>query len=185
MASVALVSASAFVRAQESAAPVPVPLDAFGTSVTELPAIPFADGRASAREPALTIDRSAVTIEPIAPAAPAETGPSATEQRPANTFSVETTQSFEHAATAASLASLSTDANPASRNEAAKIAEVNSVEAEISHKTGAGGWILLGLVAAAIFISITRYRSRLPKPSSFKPVANLPLEPEPVPARVN
>ncbi len=194
LAALALISTTAFARAQDSAAPVPVSLDAFGTPVSalsELPAIPFADGRASVREPALTIDPSAVTIEPIAPSAPANGEPSAADQSPAHKFSIEVTQSFEHAAGAASLASLSTVADPAPPNAAAHSAQVKSLEAEVPNKTGTGGWIFLGLVVVALFTSITRYRRRLPKRYSFKPIASLPLDPGtgpvpvPVPARTN
>jgi hypothetical protein len=54
-----------------------------------------------------------------------------------------------------------------------------------STKTTTGGWIFLGLVSAGLFTSIARYRSGLPRRYPIKPIANLPLDPVPVPARLN
>ena len=87
----------------------------------------------------------------------------------------------------ASVATVETAPNPAPPNAAANTALAKSVETEFPTKTGTRGWILLGLVAVALFANITRYSRRIP--SSIKPAANLSSDPEPVairvPARLN
>jgi hypothetical protein len=204
MAAVALISTTAFVHAQESAAPVPGhALDAFGTPGTApsaLPAIPFADGRTSGLEPALTIDPSAMIINPVAPRAPAKAETSAAEKprllEPGKPMTgktaLETPQkssgefsaSFEAFAGAVSMAIVEPAANPAPSNEVAKTAQVKSLETEFPNKTGTGGWILVGLVVVGLFTSIARYRSRMPKRYPITRDANLPLDPVAVPARL-
>ena len=195
MAALALVSSAVFVRAQDSAAPAPpppsaqsAPLDASGTPPSELPAIPFADGRTSA-QPALKIDEAAVTVEQLVPPAPAKAEPAAAVQNPAQLPSVEVSTSFKSADTAANPPSPSTAANtaqakgveplPLSARPAA--VETRTGETESPVKTGTGGWIVLGLVAVALFASITRFSRRIPKLRPIKQVANLTLDPEPVP----
>ncbi len=199
LAVLALVSTAAFVRAQDSAVPATA-LETLGKPVSALRAIPFADGRGSALRPipfadgralsakrALTVDPSALPIEPVAPPAGGRAEPSAAS--PANTSSVEVNASFDPRSAAASLAIVETATNPASPNASAKTAQEKNIETDFPKKTGTGGWILLGLVAAALFTSIVRYRSRLPKRYPVTPIANLPLDPGPVPvpapARLN
>ena len=165
-------STTAFLRAQEGTAPVRVQLDEFGTPVSELRPIPFADGRAlpPIPRPSSTLDPSA-PIEPLGPADPAKAAPSRS--------SIEVSTFFPQAATVAI-------AGPGDLPPSARPAAVQTSLGE-SEKRGTGGWIVLGLVAAGLLTSIARYRSRLPKRYPVTRAANLTLEPEPVPvpARLN
>ena len=76
LAVVLLIAAAGIARAQDSAAPPPAPPDSAvaPAPVSELPAIPFA-GPEPAVEPALTVNPSALAVEPVVSApldAPAE-----------------------------------------------------------------------------------------------------------------
>jgi len=186
-AALALVSICAFVRAQDTAAPplAPSMLDEFGTPVSELRPIPFADGRALVPmpEPALTLDPDALPIEPLGPPAPARAEPSAASKpQSGQGSSVEVTTFFPPVASVAfaGIAAIPPSAWPAA-------VETSPGESGATGKTGTGGWIVLGLVAAGLLTSIARYRSRLPKRYPPTRVANLSLDPEPVPvpARLN
>ena len=173
LAALALVSAAAFVRAQDGTAPKPAPPDSASAPTSKLPAIPFADGRATAPKPAAaekpgTITTEELTTDPTVPA-------------PANKPFVEAIGSFPSATNAAPVKVV--QAQPLSVNPAAiqTASEVN----EASDKRSTRGWILIGIAVALLLGSVTRYRSRLPKRFRSTPVADVDLEPAPAPVRAN
>jgi hypothetical protein len=197
MAAVALISTTAFVRAQDSAAPVPVhaPLDAFSTTVSELPAIPFADARTSAL-PAIPFadgrtssPEAALTVGPALPiragrsVGSAANPSAAAKPAPAQNSSVDVIAPPRGLRGRREAWRSSCPPDPGSSECGGGHLAGEGIETEFPKKTGTGGWILLGLVVAALFTSIARYRSRMPKRYPITRDANLPLDPGPVPAR--
>ena len=217
LAAVLLIAAAGIARAQDaSAAPPPAAPDLVVTPVADLPAIPFA-GPAPAAEPALTIDQSAIAVEPVVPAVEVAEPP-ATEQaksevttttrhvakktvkKPAEKPAAEVSVPAKPAAAAASLSAADTSANPPPPNAAAssKAEPVKSVEplppsanpaavdpveaTKPPTRMGMGSWALAGLVVLALFGIFTLLRRRKTRqPSSIVQLADLSLDPEPVP----
>ena len=175
LAALALVSAAALVRAQDGTAPKPAPPDSASASAptSKLPAIPFADGRATApaAEKPGTITTEELPTDQTVPA-------------PANRSFVEAIGSFP-------------SANPATNGAPVKVVQAQTLSVnlaaiqtasevnEASDKRSTRGWILIGIAVALLLGSVTRYRSRLPKRFRSTPVADVDLEPAPAPVRAN
>ena len=184
LAVILLIAAAGIARAQDSAAPPPAPPDSAVAPVAQLPVIPFA-GPEPAVEPALTVDPSALGVEPVVSApldAPAEEvveKPAAaavprltkkTARKPAvhaseslepakpavNPAVIETTELAPAAAPIAAPAK-SVAPPPAAANTVA----VDPVEkSESPARMGVGSWFLAGVVVVALFGMITLLRRR-------------------------
>ena len=189
MAALLFTTAAAVVSAQDaSAAPPPAAPDAV-KPVEPLQAIPFAEPGTPAVEPALTIDQSAVAVEPVVPAAveaPVAEKPKVTTTRrvtkktarkPAEKLPIQASDSFKADAAVASLAAVDAPANPPPPDAAANAAPAPSIvppapaakpasvepRAEGTKpepKMGVGGWFLIALVIAALFTGITLFLRR-------------------------
>jgi outer membrane biosynthesis protein TonB len=141
MAAVLFIVAAGVARAQDSAAPPPVAPEAV-VAPAPLPAIPIVDPNAPAVEPALTIDHSALAVEPVA--VPAVEPPAAvvekpevttttrrvtkkTVKKPAEKPAIEVSEVAKPAAATASVAAVDTSANPPPPNAAASSEPAKSV----------------------------------------------------------
>jgi hypothetical protein len=144
MAAILFIAVAGFARAQDSASPPPVAPDAVVSPPAELPVIPFANPEPPPVEPALTIDQSALAVEPVAPATvepvAAPTAEKAavttttkrvakkTSKKPAEKPAVEVGESLKPGAAAASVAVTDTTSNPPPPNAAASVAQAKSTE---------------------------------------------------------
>jgi len=186
LAVVLLIAAAGIARAQDSAAPPPAPPDSAvaAAPVSELPAIPFA-GPEPAVEPALTVNPSALAVEPVVSApldAPAEEvveKPAAAAvprltKKTARKPAVHASESLEPAKPAVNPAAIETTELPpaaapiaapaksvAPPPAAANTVAVDPVEkSESPARMGVGSWFLAGVVVVALFGMITLLRRR-------------------------
>ena len=170
----------------------------------------LAEPSAPAVAPALTVDQRALTVEPVAPATvepPAAEKPVATTvkrvttkktaKKPAEKPATEVSESLKVAAPVASAAAVDVPANPppsdAAANAvapksiapppaAAKAPAAENLPVETKTTMGIGGWLLAGIVVAALFGGITLIRRRKTRSrTSIVEGANLTLDLEPVP----
>ncbi len=146
LAAVLFIVAAGVARAQDSAAPPPVAPEAVvaPVPVAQPPAIPPVDPNAPAVEPALTIDQSALAVEPVVvPPVGAEPPVGVVENpqvtttvkrvtkktvnKPAEKPAIEVGQVAKPAAATASVAAVDTSANPPPPNAAASSEPAKSV----------------------------------------------------------
>jgi len=145
MAAVLLIAAAGIARAQDaSAAPPPAAPDVV-KPIGELQPIPFA-GSAPAVEPALTIDQSAIAVEPVVPAVEVAEPPAAekpaksevttttkrvtkkTVRKPAEKPAVEVSMPAKPAAAAAAVSAVDMTANPPPPSAPANPAPAKSIQ---------------------------------------------------------
>ncbi len=189
IAAILFTTAAAVVSAQDASVAAPPAAPDAVKPVEPLQAIPFAEPGTPAVEPALTIDQSAVAVEPVVPAAveaPVAEKPQFTTTRrvtkktarkPAEKPPIQASDSFKADAAVASLAAVDSPANPSPPDAAANaapapsivppapVAKPASVEprteaAKAEPKMGVGGWFLIALVIAALFTGITLFLRR-------------------------
>ena len=185
LAAILFIVAAGIASAQDaSAAPPPAAPDVV-KPVDPLPPIPIAGPNTFPVEPGITVDPSALTVEPIA-AAPVEAPVAPVAEKPvaatiprvtkktAKKHAVQVNESVVPAAPATNPAVVEkTELPPAAAPIAAPLeslappapaantAAVDPVEATKSQpRTGMGSWILGGIVVAALFGMITLIRRR-------------------------
>ena len=211
MAAILLTMAAGVASAQDASAAPPPSAPDVANPVAQLPPIPIAEPNAPAVQPALTVDQSALTIEPVAP--PALDPPAAekllttagkrvtkkTAKKPAEKPAIQVSESVQVGPTAASTAAVDTTANISPPDAAAKAAPPKSIAPpapsvqaaavegrteETKSKTtmGIGGWLLALIAVAALVGVITMLRRRKARRRiSIVQLANLSLDLEPAP----
>jgi outer membrane biosynthesis protein TonB len=184
MAAILLTAAAGFASAQESSEPPPPPAPDAAVPVAELPPIPVAapvqDPNAPAADPALTIDPSALPVAPAAVAIVQAPEPemvvitTSTQrvikktakkpvEKPVAKPVIEATESSgpmpaEAAVAATSTATARSDAPPPAAKSV--IVETPAEGTESRTSMGIGGWLLAGIVVAAMVGLITLLRRR-------------------------
>jgi hypothetical protein len=148
--------------------------------VGELRPIPFAQPNSPAASPALTVDPSALAIEPVVPAtaepaAATSKPPTKKTKKLAKKPTVTVSESFQSGAPIAVAAAAvditaSTPPPPGAGVEPAVVADSSSAtRPETTERITIGGWMLYGVLVALLFGFVTLIRRRLTLRSTALP----------------